>query len=97
MRLFIFVLILFFCFFSFGCDKKTYDIDGVWQRFDTVWTFENGKAHINGNRYEFYTNGTELFLKKDGTYLHVPYHITSNTLTVNGVKFHKYDTDNSKE
>ena len=89
MRLFTFVLVLFFVVFSLGCDKKEYDIDGTWQRFDTVWTFENGNAYINGSRYDFYTSGTELFLKKDGTYISFPYNITEGTLNINGSEFHR--------
>ena len=97
MRLFTFALVIFLVLFLFGCDKKSYDIDGEWQRFDTVWTFKNGKAHINGRKYDYFTNGTEIVLKKDGEYSKVPYFIKNNTLTVNGVEFHRYNRSSDKE
>ncbi|MBR6645209.1 MAG: hypothetical protein IKL21_05545 [Clostridia bacterium] len=87
MRLFVILFTLIFLFSLTGCKNKSSDIDGQWQRFDTVWKFENGKAHINGTEYEFSTDGEKLFLKNKVRQVEIPYTQNGNMLEINGSKF----------
>lgn len=90
MRLFNFLIIFLILFSFIGCENKISDIDGTWERFDTVWKFENGIAYINGAEYEFYTNNEKLILKNDKKHREIPYFINNNVLEINGSKFNKF-------
>ena len=89
MRLFVILFTLIFLFSLTGCKNKSSDIDGQWKRFDTVWKFENGTAYINGTEYEFYTNGTQLFLQNGEKHKEIPYFVNGDVLKINGSEFNK--------
>lgn len=90
MRLFVILFTLIFLFSLTGCKNKSSDIDGQWKRFDTVWKFENGTAYINGTEYEFYTNGTRLFLQNGEKHKEIPYSVNGNVLEINGSEFNRF-------